>query len=102
MKSLRANTDDFSCWQGGHHLAPQYKKTGLFAAWANSNALATSPSNQSMPGASACDGLARAGAAQVKRTRTSSRAMFGATSLASFLAFSFENCVPLLAGLRYL
>jgi len=58
MKSARENTEDFNCWHGGHHLAPQYRNTGLFAARAASNASATPPSNQAIPGTSAWEGLA--------------------------------------------
>ena len=52
IKSLREKTEDFNCWQGGHHFAPQYRNTGLCWLWACWNALATPPAYQSIPGAS--------------------------------------------------
>ncbi len=51
MKSGRENTVAFSSWQGGHHVAPQYRNTGLFRARAAANAEATLPYYQAMAGA---------------------------------------------------
>src|ERR1700722_11066058 len=57
MKSGRENTVAFNSWQGGHHFAPQYRKTGLFWARAAANADSTLPAYQPMAGSTdAADG----------------------------------------------
>jgi hypothetical protein len=48
MKSGREKTVAFSSWHGGHHCAPQYRKTGLSAACAAANADSTLPLYQAM------------------------------------------------------
>src|SRR5580698_7479113 len=53
MNSGRENTVAFSSWQGGHHFAPQYRKTGLFAVRAVANADSTLPLYQLMAGSAA-------------------------------------------------
>src|SRR5580692_10587553 len=62
MKSGRENTVAFNSWQGGHHFAPQYRKTGLFCSRAAAKADSTLPAYQAMAGSTVAADGAPAGA----------------------------------------
>jgi hypothetical protein len=63
MKSWRLKIVALTWLQGGHHVAPQYRNTGLPAALASANAASTSSLRQAIPDSSGAIAAGVAGTA---------------------------------------